>query len=1320
MDGFIPRQLTFFIADDERRVGSAELLARQELQDRPLIVLGEAGSGKSDLLAHLDRQNAPVPAVQLIHTPEIVLPDGRMVLIDALDEVPSQNEGQAIVLVLAALRKLGIARFMLSCRSADWRSATASAIIKQWTGAVPVELHLDPLDKGQAQRVLADRGGIGDAKAAEVVEDYASRGLEGWLGNPQTLLMLAKVVGQGGLPKSTARLFDQYVALAWDEPRKQGTPLADASRDEVLNALGAIFAALILGGHGALSFAPAMRRVESDLPFGEIEALSGLDAIGKKTLTAWLNSRLVKALGDDRFTYQHRRIGEYLGARWLALRADTDAKRKRVLALFHSTGGIVPASLRGLYAWLAHDDRLAVEVIRGDPLALIEYGDADHLPPGQASALLRALQGLAKHNPTFRNLDRLNARSLVHPALIEEAKLILSDPSQPWYLRWTIIEQLDDFAEVTRFRPLLDELMFDGDYAIQDRAIDLLLRYSSNISWAEVIAKLRARASEDDLRLALDIAVETNLATVSDADLAALVFEYSSTAKSMVAKFWRLKREVPVQRLDGLIDALATKARANPHDADDFDFWDLHHLYFELIHRRLECEQPIEPLRLWGWLQAFDGDRRSARSETDEIGEWVKAHDDVRRAIQRHVVLEADEGGEVRMRVWRVLDDLPGGYPTPSDLVTLLDAIPAGDPRWRDLVELARHDGDEGKEVRAAAQRHVAKRPDMLAWLEGLPNRPAPAWEEQRAKRELKQRAERELRWKEHRANYGSHRDQMRAGEFGAIVSPALVYVGWAREGDKETPAHERIAEWLGDDLQAEAFAGFEAFINRTAFEPTAEQIAESHANSRRWNASAIIVAAFAERVRTGLGFADLSDERLTAGLLEIELGLLRDEPFDSLKAALSSELRERGAYEDYVRLMLEPALHQRRAHPTGLYAFMRENGDAELAMRLAAEWLVAMPDMAAEAEEEMIDRLLQAGQFATLKGLSDQRLASGKLDDRRLGNWRAIALITDFERRATEFEELPAKDRDWLWTLRARIGGGREYHKKVCLNPQLWAWIVRLFRPLWPVANRPSGVSSGNTNPWDASDYLAGLIFDIGGDVSDVSIAELAHLRDAGDDFDDLVRRAIAEQAKARAEADHLKVSIGELASVVAGGPPASVRDLQTVLMTALDTVQAKVRGSDNDEWRGFYSDPANLVPKIEEACSDYLITLLRQGDEGVTFAPEPHLADQREADIACTIGPLFLPIEAKGQWHPELWTTPDKQLAAQQATDHRASGMGIFVVYWFGKAGKSPKGPPAGSGIARPTTPGELEEALAHFSPALRSGQIRIKVLDLSRPAA
>ncbi|MCP6423375.1 hypothetical protein NL463_29115, partial [Klebsiella pneumoniae] len=82
--------------------------------------------------------------------------------------------------------------------------------------------------------------------------------------------------------------------------------------------------------------------------------------------------------------YCHRRIGEYLGARWLAKQCSTVLKRKRLLALFHSHD-IVPSSLRGLHAWLAtHHGDLAADVIGKDPMGVIEYGDADSLDRAQA------------------------------------------------------------------------------------------------------------------------------------------------------------------------------------------------------------------------------------------------------------------------------------------------------------------------------------------------------------------------------------------------------------------------------------------------------------------------------------------------------------------------------------------------------------------------------------------------------------------------------------------------------------------------------------------------------------------------------------------------------------------------------------------------------------------------------------------------------------------------------------------------------------------------------------------------------------------------
>ena len=135
-----------------------------------------------------------------------------------------------------------------------------------------------------------------------------------------------------------------------------------------------------------------------------------------------LDSRLFKANSSDRFCYWHRRIGEFLGARYLTKQADSKLKRKRLLSLFHSYG-VVPASLRGIHAWLARDPTLAQEVINADPMGVIEYGDADNISVEQARTLLSALELLAENNPHFFNRwETYSIQGVLQPGLIEHLR----------------------------------------------------------------------------------------------------------------------------------------------------------------------------------------------------------------------------------------------------------------------------------------------------------------------------------------------------------------------------------------------------------------------------------------------------------------------------------------------------------------------------------------------------------------------------------------------------------------------------------------------------------------------------------------------------------------------------------------------------------------------------------------------------------------------------------------------------------------------------------------------------------------------------------
>ena len=153
--------------------------------------------------------------------------------------------------------------------------------------------------------------------------------------------------------------------------------------------------------------------------------ISEVDDLDDGNVAQVIDTRLF-AGGEDSFTYWHRLIGEFLGARFLAKRADTPAKRRRLLNLFQAQK-LVPASLRGLHAWLARDPNLACGVIAADPSGVIAYGDADTLTSEQARALLAALQRVSADNPRFWLGDDVRAHALMSPALREEVDLILRD-----------------------------------------------------------------------------------------------------------------------------------------------------------------------------------------------------------------------------------------------------------------------------------------------------------------------------------------------------------------------------------------------------------------------------------------------------------------------------------------------------------------------------------------------------------------------------------------------------------------------------------------------------------------------------------------------------------------------------------------------------------------------------------------------------------------------------------------------------------------------------------------------------------------------------
>lgn len=1314
---YLRRRLWYADKDGQHWLDQDDLLARAE----PVIVLGEPGMGKTELLRAIGKEdeNAFCRATQLINRvrPETLIGNSKCLIIDALDEVAAQRQGDAVDLVLQKLGQLDYPQFILSCRVAEWRSATASGAIAEQYDAAPLEVHLEPLTRDEQLRLLIEL--TGDANRARALQDHFETFGADFLGNPQTLELIAALPVEA-LPDTTVGLFEQAIETLRGErnPAKE-----ELTRGVALDAAGAAFAGLIMSGNGRIVDKPGGLIDPGDkaLPLAEVEAFDN----GNVSRTA--DTKLFAADRSEGFTYAHRRVGEFVGARWLAQRADTRAKRRRLLEQF-SSHGLVPASLRGLHAWLARDAKLADAVIGADPMGVVEYGDAEALTADQARRLFGALERLAAENPRFVDWREYRAASLVTPPLMSEVERVLRDPNAEFGLRLLLLQQLKGAPTAEGLRDLLRALMLDESepYGIRQPSAMALVSLGGE-DWPALLEGLRCQVREDSLRLAHELLDDIGLRTFSDEQIVAIILARDGLTlcpvgadpeRNTVTGFYRLAKHVPVPRLDGLLDLIAAYAGELLPEHAGYEENDLIDLQYALVLKRLGNGGLVDPLRLWHWLAPFDDQHSYHRDHGKELAAWLKANPLVRQAIQRHVLLDEASGNDVWQRAWPLHRGSLNIYPTQDEVVALLNSMDLADPRWREVLDLGRTWGEEGRPLRDAAMRFAAGQLEDIAWIEAKSERPVPEWERKEEERARKREAERTAKHADHRREFLAKIEGIRAGEFDLILAPAQAYLGRFRDIGESVPADERVAEWLGEEVAAAARDGFEAFLKARPPRPRAAEMARSFAESKRWPAGDIIVAALAERVRTkDPPFEGVSSERLAAGLFQCWHRVVGDDSsLKKLGPLLEAELTRRGQWRRVACLFVEPQLRRRAQHVDRLWAIMRAD-DGGLGADLAEAWLRRFPDMSGEAEVEMTDRLIRSNRRDALRALLVDR--QGKTpDDERRRNWEAVALIVDFEAARARLGS--AIEPELLWHLRARIGGSRYDEdgegSPAFLSVDQLAWMIATFRPLWPASGRPTSVTTGETSPWDASDYIRALITRLGNDVSPEAVAALAALRDAPEDgYTWVLRTVAAEQRQKQADEGYTPPTLDQIKAVLDAGPPASVADLRAIVIEELEELGSRLRGSSEDEVDLFWTDDGK--PRSENECRDRVVTLLRAHLAQLAIYPldEADMPQGTRADIVFYHNALWLPVEAKRQQHPDLWVAIEQQLEGLYTGHWQAEGQGVFLVFWFGSMFNVPARPDGGP---KPTTAAELQAALdAH--PAARAGRVQVVVLDLSRPA-
>ncbi len=1366
---YVPRNLSWI---DE--TGEKHLISEDDLLTnftRPIVILDEPGMGKTSLMEKLGESPdwQYFRATTFLRRQDNSIQEGSQLIIDGLDEVAAMEIGDPLHNVLKKLNACENPPFIISCRAAEWRGATARLDIEDDYGLTPKLMSFVPLTVIEATEILSYE--VGTRKAEKSIDSLCSSGLETFFQNPLNLEFVAKTLKkQRDLPETKAELI-YYATLALCQETneiKAHSVFAKLSEEEVLDISGCLMATMLLSGKEGISKTHSARGTLELSKISDLTDIEKAEAVLDSKFFRILRDSSIDSQGPKAFIPLHRTVAEFLGARWLANEVEKKGNPKRVarrlLSLISAEGG-VPASLRGLHAWLPKfsAERLGPKVIAQDPYGILRYGDGDHLSANQASQIIQGLRQLALFNPYFRysRWETFSTKGLAHPGLVDEIRAILSDTDEPRQLRAMLLNAIKGEEIAANFTTDLKEIMLDTTRELVERqqACSVLVQIEDHmIDWPSELRRLSELNDDESNHLVIQIIPEIGIEKFKEEQIAEAVLahvgirneEYDDKSFRSYESLRDIETSIPNERIKALLSQLtriASKFRASETWwlSEDYDRHGRRLTKFtrKLISSLLEYDSnSVQPEELWSWIRNLWSEQESHIYNRHRECELICKDDRLRLGIQRLALFaQGEEDGFLLQQMYlrnfceSFVISLEDAKVHLSDLVERNN--PAERRRWRALVGMFRHDDDNliPEAVQKIALPYAEGDQDLVDFLTKQPKPPKLSdWEKKHRMRMRNKELRRKKELENTRKHYSSHIEDIRSGELQWILQPAQAYFGMFRNIETDCEPSERISNWLGDDISRESLIGFEAVLNRPDL-PSVEQIVEGYSKSKSWYFAYPMLAAAGQRYLSGKNFEDLSTELVTslAILAEHESSIL-SEKFFGLTESLNAQLRKNfHTYEIYQRQKFEVMLASNMSHIPGLYHFVRDDIERPLSTQLSLEWLKKFPDLPLKTVRELVDCVINAPNnerekaWCQLAEIVEKRLGKlnivsklhkdrNYLDEERV--WRSVQFLINFETAVNHIPNITEESKDWLWSLTGiYYDHYYQHNQKIPVTIDQLKWIVMNFRKFWPRVGQPDGVIMGVTNPWDATEILERSIYEIAKEPSDKAASALSELRDMShDDYTNHILSAIAQNRQTQIEAKFESPTISQIKAVLTDGKPESATDVQSIVLENLSELQDRLQGDPLNPVNNFYSDKGD--PRSENECRDQMLIAMGKLPHQIQSPSEVRMPQDKRSDAAFVFSDIEIPLEAKGQWHKDVWTAATTQLDRYYCKTSKSASKGIYVIFWFGKnvpARKRLKRPP--DGVQMPESPEDMRIALKALIPSERRADIEIVVLDVTR---
>ena len=1285
------------------------------------MLIGEPGAGKTKLINHFFESNQEVQIVKGITLDSFSTIDtSKKTIIDGIDEIVAYESTPTISRILS---KLSSPNFILTCRSADWRHNVNLQIIKERWNVDPIVGSLVPLDEDEIIEFVENQGGDG----RQFIREAKVRDFDDVLKNPLYLNLFLRVVQNSGWPQTRLKLFEE-ASLSLVKERQDSAHhelnRTRTSNEKLLETAGYIFSHILLGGFKGITLNSESN--ENFLTKNELVS----DRYTLKVIDELLSSNLFLYSGNDVEPY-HRIISEFLASKWIAQEIQKNQNPlifERIETVLYGNRFEVPSAYRGIHGWLATFSPLGLskKIIERDPYGFLRYGDPASVSIEQAKALIISLQKLANDDPYFRSEDwNVSFKNkLIKPDLFPTIIEIINTPETPEHLAHLLIESMHGANLTDEVFNFLVETIKNTivAYFIRQEAVAVLLNNEKEPDWDSLIDYFVITKDADSIRLGLEICTD-RASLFEGKEIANLMIKYEESQNeedvTIVGVGYGIEDQMSISQLDDCLQML-THHLSQKKPVKKSASW-----LFKLAKKRLQISPLPDVKIIFEWLNLTKGHNYFRHDWDEFLTTFLKESPDLRQSLQSYILNQSNDEREYSEYLTNFIPQLDFGMIGfyEEDFVRQLQEVEKNrdncrdwDIRWRYLVlKIRRHTYFVG-DAMDFAEKQAKKYLILQKHLKEITTPSIPEYELTHQQVLNEQIQKREAQKRERHESFTRIKSELEKGEsLFELYKVAGAYLGIFLDIYGDAPI-DRVIELVGREQINSAFIGLENSI-RSLKIPSVREIATNHAQGKKYYVEYILIAFF--------HFFSNNDEVLNLVSSDITCSALASCQWDlgigkNNISRIVQETLEKIVFSepsqklDFVRNTIEPYLERNHSHISGLYYMERIDGTPKIG-ELALDWLNKYPISAEDSLEKLIITAISNGQKDKLLKIIRKKIKNKTWTHENEKNiWMGIAFLLDFDLNQEIIATFAKEKKEHLWVLKRFVS--RQKQNWLSLTEKQMYFLIYEYGPLWPYCKHPS-TFSGSQNPWDAFEFISGLITRLGSKLSDEATSYLQGLSQIKslDQYSNHIKHTLSQHIRKKAESNKRLLSLEQLRDVLRSGQPTGHSDLQALILSALERLQEKIKNSTEDDYITYWDKD---TPQTENYCRDRLSSQIQPFLEkfGIATTKEAAMANNKRCDLKVIFGgAMNVPIEIKGQWHKDLWIAAVNQLK-NYTDDYKSDGFGIYLVLWFGDVPNTLKQPRC-LNRKRAETLLEFKQWLTRNYNNI-SEKTKIYVLDVSKP--